>query len=145
MNKLKQILPDVIDIVLFLLVAFSIYFKNHSMVSDGLLGVACFLMWLLIFRQVQDCWTQKRVYNFTMLMSVVSLKMDCSTRIVRDTIIYGLHIYLFTLNQSYVYLFSFGLCLFYDVLLYNGAFNPFMRKHMAKAAVHFAGIKQFQE
>lgn len=80
-----------------------------------------------------------------MLVSAVNLKLDYSSRLVRDTIIYGLHIYLFTLNQNYFYLASFGLCLAFDILVYNAAFNPMMKKYVLQSAMQQMEIVKAQQ
>lgn len=65
-----------------------------------------------------------------MLVTAMEIKVDYSTRIVRDIIIYGLHIYLYTLNPKVIYLTSIVLCLTYDLMIYNAAFNPLMKKYV---------------
>lgn len=132
--KISKVIPQVIDIVLFILVALSIYFKDHPVVSGVLIAIPTLFMFAVVIRQINDCRKQKSLYNFTMLVTAVSLKMDYSTRLFRDIIIYGLHFYLFSLNQNYIYLMSFVFCLAFDLMVYNAAFNPLMRKYMLTKA-----------
>ena len=87
------------DMILFLLVALSIYFKDSPIVSGLLIAPAILFMFAVVIRQANDCRKQHALYNFTMLVSAVNLKMDYASRLVRDLIIYGLHFYLFTLNE----------------------------------------------
>lgn len=143
--NINKAIPQVIDFILFILVAFSIYFKEYTIVSAILIALPTLFMFAIVIRQSLDCWKQKSLYNFTMLVSAVNLKLDCSSRLVRDTIIYGLHIYLFTLNQNYFYLASFGLCLAFDVLVYNAAFNPMMKKYVLQSAIQQMEIVKAQQ
>lgn len=138
--KINKAIPQVLDFILFILVALSIYFKEHPIVSGCLIAPAIIFMFLVVVRQSIDCWKQKSLYNFTMLVSAVNLKLDYSSRVVRDSIIYGLHIYLFTLNNNYLYLASFGLCMAYDLLVYNAAFNPLMKRYVLET-----GMRQVEE
>lgn len=133
--NINKAIPQAIDFILFILVALSIYFKEHTIVSAILIALPALFMFAIVIRQLLDCWKQKSLYNFTMLVSAVNLKLDYSSRLVRDIIIYGLHIYLFTLNQNYFYLISFGLCLAFDVLVYNAAFNPMMKSYVLNTAM----------
>ena len=133
--KINKAIPQVIDFILFILVALSIYFKEYTIVSAILIALPTLFMFAIVIRQSLDCWKQKSLYNFTMLVSAVNLKLDYSSRLVRDTIIYGLHIYLFTLNQNYFYLSSFGLCFAFDILVYNAAFNPMMKSYVLNTAM----------
>lgn len=133
--KINKAIPQVLDFILFIFVALSIYFKDHPIVSGCLIAPAIIFMFAVVIRQSIDCWKQKSFYNFTMLVSAVNLKMDYSSRVVRDSIIYGLHIYLFTLNNNYFYLASFGLCMAYDLLVYNAAFNPMMKSYVLNTAM----------
>ena len=143
--KISKVIPQVIDIILFILVSLSIYFKDHPIVSGILIAIPTMFMFAVVIRQGNDCRKQKSLYNFTMLVSAVNLKMDYSTRLVRDTIIYGLHFYLFSLNQNYIYLMSFALCLAFDVMVYNAAFNPMMRKYLlTKAQEQMELLKSLQ-
>lgn len=119
--KVSKVIPNIIDIVLLTLVALSVYFKNIPVVSLPLLIIACLAMVALIVRQVIDCWKQKSVYNFTMLVTAANLKIAYSNKLMQDIIIYGLHFYLYSLNPNPIYLFSFGLCMVYDLLIYNAA------------------------
>lgn len=143
--KINKAIPQVIDFILFILVALSIYFKEYTIVSAILIALPTLFMFAIVIRQSLDCWKQKSLYNFTMLVSAVNLKLDYSSRLVRDTIIYGLHIYLFTLNQNYFYLASFGLCLAFDILVYNAAFNPMMKKYVLQSAMQQMEIVKAQQ
>jgi len=143
--KINKAIPQVIDFILFILVALSIYFKEYTIVSAILIALPTLFMFALVIRQSLDCWKQKSLYNFTMLVSAVNLKLDYSSRLVRDTIIYGLHIYLFTLNQNYFYLASFGLCLAFDILVYNAALNPMMKKYVLQSAMQQMEIVKAQQ
>lgn len=133
--KINKAIPQVLDMILFLLVALSIYFKDSPIISGLLIAPAIIFMFAVVIRQANDCRKQHALYNFTMLVSAVNLKMDYASRLVRDVIIYGLHFYLFTLNQNYIYLASFGLCLAFDVLVYNAAFNPLMKSYVLNTAM----------
>lgn len=128
--KVSKVIPNAIDIALFIFVALSVYFKNYPITSYILLVIPCLAMTFMLFRQIADCYKQKSVYNFTMLVTAVQTKADCSTKVIRDLIIYGLHIYLYTLNPKAIYLVSFGMCLVYDLMIYNAAFNPLMKKYV---------------
>jgi len=130
LSVLNKMTPNFIDIVLLLLVGVSVYFKNHLITSYVILAIPCLFMTFMVFRQAIDCYTQKSIYNFTMLVTAMEIKVDYSTRIVRDIIIYGLHIYLYTLNPKAIYLTSIVLCLTYDLMIYNAAFNPLMKKYV---------------
>lgn len=143
--NINKAIPQVIDFILFILVALSIYFKEYTIVSAILIALPTLFMFTIVIRQSLDCWKQKSLYNFTMLVSAVNLKLDYSSRLVRDTIIYGLHIYLFTLNQNYFYLASFGLCLAFDILVYNAAFNPMMKKYVLQSAMQQMEIVKAQQ
>ena len=143
--KINKAIPQVIDFILFILVALSIYFKEYTIVSAILIALPTLFMFAIVIRQSLDCWKQKSLYNFTMLVSAVNLKLDYSSRLVRDTIIYGLHIYLFTLNQNYFYLASFGLCLAFDILVYNAAFNPMMKNYVLQSAMQQMEIVKAQQ
>lgn len=133
--KISKVIPNVIDIILFVFIALSVYFKNYPIASYVLLAIPCIAMWVLIARQAMDCWKQKSVYNFTMLVTAVNTKINLSNKLVSDVIIYGLHIYLYTLNPNYIYLVSFGICLVYDLMVYNAAFNPLMKGYLMKTAM----------
>lgn len=133
--KINKAIPNILDIILFVLVALSIYFKDYPIVSGCLIAPAIIFMFVVVFRQTLDCWKQKSLYNFTMLVSAVNLKMDYASMVIRDSIIYGLHIYLFTLNHNYIYLASFSLCMAYDLLVYNAAFNPMMKSYVLNTAM----------
>lgn len=133
--KINKAIPNILDIILFVLVALSIYFKDYPIVSGCLIAPAIIFMFVVVFRQTLDCWKQKSLYNFTMLVSAVNLKMDYASMVIRDSIIYGLHIYLFTINHNYIYLASFSLCMAYDLLVYNAAFNPMMKSYVLNTAM----------
>lgn len=133
--KINKAMPQVLDFILFLLVALSIYFKDHPIISFCLIAPAILFMFAVVIRQSIDCWKQKSLYNFTMLVSAVNLKMDYASMVIRDSIIYGLHIYLFTINHNYIYLASFSLCMAYDLLVYNAAFNPMMKSYVLNTAM----------
>jgi hypothetical protein len=140
--KINKAIPQVLDMILFVLVALSIYFKDSPIISGLLIAPAIIFMFAVVIRQANDCRKQHALYNFTMLVSAVNLKMDYASRLVRDVIIYGLHFYLFTLNQNYLYLASFGLCLAFDVLVYNAAFNPLMKNYLLKMAMQHVETAQ---
>lgn len=143
--KLSKVIPNVIDIVLFIFIALSIYFKNYPAASYTLLAIPCIAMWALIVRQVVDCWKQKSVYNFTMLVTAVNTKLNLSNKLVSDVIIYGLHIYLYTLNPNYIYLVSFGICLAYDLMIYNASFNPLMKRYIMNTVMRQVEESQSQK
>lgn len=143
--KLSKVIPNVIDIVLFIFIALSIYFKNYPIASYALLAIPCSAMWVMIARQVIDCWKQKSVYNFTMLVTAVNTKLNLSNKLVSDVIIYGLHIYLYTLNPNYIYLVSFGICMVYDLMIYNAAFNPLMKRYIMNTAMRQVEDAQSQK
>lgn len=133
--KISKAIPNAIDIALFVFIGFSIYFKNHPITSLVLLLIPCFAMWALIVRQSIDCWKQKSVYNFTMLVTAMTTKAEYSTKVVRDLIIYGLHFYLYSLNPNDIYLASFGICLVFDLMVYNAAFNPMMKNYVLNKTI----------
>jgi hypothetical protein len=132
--KISKLIPNVLDFLLLGFVVLSIYFKEHAIISGILLGIGCLAMVVMIVRQVKDCIQQKSLYNFTMIFRAANMKLDMWTDLVRDVIIYGLHFYLFSINQNIFYFGCLALCVFFDALIYNGAFNPFMRKYIVRKA-----------
>lgn len=130
-SRCSKIMPNVFDIVIFVLVASSILVSTYWL-KNFLIHLASFIMLFLLALQLKDSFKQKMLINLNMLYSALQMKEEPVTRIVKDTIIYGLHFYLFSLNHSYIYLISFGLCLVYDLIIYNIAFNPLFKKYLAK-------------
>lgn len=143
--KISKLIPNILDFALLGFVALSIYFKEHTFVSWVLLSIGCLAMIAMIVRQVKDCIQQKSLYNFTMIFRAASMKLDMWTDLVRDVIIYGLHFYLFTLNHNLFYLGCLVLCVFFDALIYNGAFNPFMRKYIVRKAFEISENAQKEQ
>lgn len=133
--KISKVIPNIIDIFLFLFIALSIYFKDSPLVSLVLIAIPSSAMIVLIIRQLVDCWKQKSVYNFSMIVVAADMKTDPLNRVVKDVIIYGLHIYLLTLSGNPFYAFSVFICLTYDILIYNAAFNPFMKNYLVNKAL----------
>lgn len=130
-SRCSKIMPNVFDIVIFVLVASSILVSTYWL-KNFLIHSASFIMLFLLALQLKDSFKQKMLINLNMLYSALQMKEEPATRIVKDTIIYGLHFYLFSLNHSYIYLISFGLCLVYDLIIYNIAFNPLFKEYLAK-------------
>lgn len=138
-SRCSKIMPSIIDIFLFALVVSSIL-VSITWLKVTLISFACAIMVALIAMQLTDSFKQKMFINLNMIYSALQVKQDPWTRIIKDFIIYGLHIYLFTINHSYLYLASFGLCIVYDLIVYNIAFNPFMQKYLGEKL-----IKQYEE
>ena len=138
-SRCSKIMPSIIDIFLFALVVGSIL-VSITWLKVTLISFACAIMVALIAMQLTDSFKQKMFINLNMIYSALQVKQDPWTRIIKDFIIYGLHIYLFTINHSYLYLASFGLCIVYDLIVYNIAFNPVMQKYLGEKL-----IKQYEE
>lgn len=138
-SRCSKIMPSIIDIFLFVLVVSSIL-VSINWLKVTLLSFACAIMVALIAMQLTDSFKQKMFINLNMIYSALQVKQDPLTRIIKDLIIYGLHIYLFTINNSYLYFASFGLCIVYDLIVYNIAFNPIMQKYLGEKL-----IKQYEE
>lgn len=71
-----------------------------------------------------------------MLVTAMTTKAEYSTKVVRDLIIYGLHFYLYSLNPNNIYLASFGICLIFDLMVYNAAFNPMMKNYVLEKTIN---------
>lgn len=138
-SRCSKIMPSIIDIFLFALVVASILIST-TWLKATVLSFACAIMVTLIAMQLTDSFKQKMFINLNMIYSALQVKQDPLTRIIKDLIIYGLHFYLFTINHSYLYLASFGLCIVYDLIVYNIAFNPIMQKYLGEKL-----IKQYEE
>lgn len=138
-SRCSKIMPSIIDIFLFVLVVSSILVSTVWL-KVGLISLASAIMVSLIAMQLTDSFKQKMFINLNMIYSALQVKQDPWTRIIKDLIIYGLHFYLFTLNNNYFYLASFGLCIVYDLIVYNIAFNPIMQKYLGEKL-----IKQYEE
>lgn len=138
-SRCSKIMPSIIDIFLFVLVVASILIPI-AWLKVSLISLACSIMVTLIIMQMIDSYKHKMFINLNMIYSALQVKQDPSTRIIKDLIIYGLHFYLFTINHSYLYLASFGLCIVYDLIVYNIAFNPIMQKYLGEKI-----IKQYEE
>lgn len=138
-SRCSKVMPSIIDVFLFVLVVASILVST-TWLKVALISIACSIMVTLIAMQLVDSFKQKMLINLNMIYSALQVKQDPLTRIIKDLIIYGLHIYLFTINHSYLYLASFGLCILYDSIVYNIAFNPVMQKYLGEKL-----IREYQE
>lgn len=140
-NRIFSVLPQIFDFLLFVFAITALYLKgsSSSFVNTYMyyfvLAFPCIFMIGGVGSQVARCFKEKTVYSLTMIYSAAQLKMDYQTRVVRDFIIYSLHIALAALLMEPIYAFAVLACIVYDGLIYNAAFNPHMVDYIMRTSL----------
>lgn len=124
-----------IDIVILVLVVLSITATNVYW-RYLLIVIPCTYMLTALGCRLYECIKEKAIYSLPMLYSAILMRQDFGSKVIKDIIIYSLHIYLFTLNGNIIYLISFGGCMIYDLFTYNLVLNPLMKKYISRRAGH---------
>lgn len=126
--KKYLLVVNALDFAFILFVALAVVFPSYL----GFLTYVVAVVFIAgIAKTLSHALRGKPLYSLHMLSQIGLITLYPVPYILRDIVIYSLHLMLYSFNGNLLYLASILACIGYELLIYNGAFNPITQRYIA--------------